>query len=104
MSEMVAAGAGTGSEAVAGAAMASAAGSVAEAAAAESASESGASELAAAAAGAARESGTPPQPSHNQTTAFTKTEEEEREMGKRCRQGERKLRVFLWRDFSKMTS
>lgn len=75
---MVAAGAGTGSEA----AMATAAGSVAEAAAAESASERGASELAAAAAGAARESGTPPQPSHNQTTAFTKTEEEERETRK----------------------
>lgn len=83
MSEMVAAGAGTGSEAAAGAAMASAAGSVAEAAAegtaeAESASERGASELAAA---ATRESGTPPQPSHNQTTAFRKTEEEERETG-----------------------
>lgn len=83
MSETVA---GTGSEAAA-------AGSVAEAAAAaESASERAASELA-----VARESGTPPQPSHNQTTGFRNTEEE-REAGKGCRQDERKLRgdFFLW--------
>lgn len=84
MSETVA---GTGSEAAA-------AGSVAEAA-AESASESGASGLA-----AARESGTPPKPSHNQTAAFRKTEEEEREARNGCRQNERKLRgvffFFLW--------
>lgn len=80
MSETVA---GTGSEAAA-------AGSVAEAA-AESASERGASELA-----AARESGTPPKPSHNQTTAFRKTEEE-REARNGCRQDERKLRgVFFF--------
>lgn len=89
MSETVAAGAGTGSEAAA-------AGSVAEAAAegtaeAESASERGASELAAAVAGAARESGTPPQQSHNQTTAFRKTEDK-REARNGCRQDERKLR------------
>lgn len=92
MSETVAAGAGTGSEAAA-------AGSVAEAAAegtaeAESASERGASELAAAVAGAARESGTPPQQSHIQTTAFRKTEEK-REARNGCRQDERKLRSFF---------